>query len=146
MAAPASPEITPEIMERGKYISQFGGCNDCHTAGYAEAAGNVPQEIWLSGSPIGHNGPWGTTYASNLRLIAASMTEDEWVPFLATLETLPPMPWFNLRLLPESDMRALHAFICLLGPAGEPTPKALPPGVAPQTPYIVIVDAPPTMP
>ena len=143
--AEALPEIaSPEVIARGKLISQIGGCNDCHTEGYAEAAGDVPEEIWLSGSPIGHHGPWGTSYASNLRLIAARMSEDEWVPYLATLQALPPMPWFNVRLLPESDMRALHAFIRSLGAPGEAMPDALPPGVVPSTPYIV--DAPPVLP
>ncbi|HTG73952.1 MAG TPA: cytochrome C, partial [Terriglobia bacterium] len=26
-------------VERGRYIVEIGGCNDCHTAGYAEAGG-----------------------------------------------------------------------------------------------------------
>lgn len=142
-AALADP-ASPEVLAQGKLVSQIGGCNDCHTQGYAEAAGNIPQEKWLMGSPIGHNGPWGTTYASNLRLIAARMSEDEWVSYLAALKTRPPMPWFNVRFLPESDMRALHAFICSLGAPGEKMPEALPPGVLPTTAYIV--DAPPIMP
>lgn len=137
-------QIEANKLARGQYISQIAGCNDCHTAGYAESAGAVPAETWLTGSPIGHNGPWGTTYASNLRLIAASMSEDQWVSYLGSLETRPPMPWFNVRLLPEEDMRAIHAFILSLGPPGEAMPQALPPGVTPQTAYVV--DAPPIMP
>ncbi|WP_372906389.1 hypothetical protein [Rhodohalobacter sp.] len=30
--------------------------------------GNIPEEEWLAGSPMGWQGPWRTTYASNLRL------------------------------------------------------------------------------
>ncbi|MGM0744616.1 MAG: hypothetical protein ACQETF_04880 [Bacteroidota bacterium] len=44
------------------------GCNDCHTDGYLMMDGNIPEEEWLAGSPMGWQGPWRTTYASNLRL------------------------------------------------------------------------------
>src|SRR5262245_734675 len=27
----------PQQIERGRYVVEIGGCNDCHTAGYAEA-------------------------------------------------------------------------------------------------------------
>src|SRR5690606_32324318 len=36
-----------------------GGCNDCHTPGFAEASGNVPGVDQLLGSDIGYSGPWG---------------------------------------------------------------------------------------
>ena len=53
----------------------------------------------LKGNPVGFQGPWGTTYAANLRIEAAARSEDEFVTYLATLESRPPMPWFNLALL-----------------------------------------------
>ena len=28
-------------VRRGQYLVQIAGCNDCHTAGYAETAGKV---------------------------------------------------------------------------------------------------------
>ena len=34
---PSAP--TTQQLERGRYVVEIGGCNDCHTAGYAEAAG-----------------------------------------------------------------------------------------------------------
>ena len=58
----------PGSVERGQYLVQIGGCNDCHTAGYAEKAGNVPESEWLIGAPVGFKGAWGTSYAANLRL------------------------------------------------------------------------------
>ena len=67
MAAPA--EAIVDLVARGEYLVRVAGCNDCHTPGYAENQGNVPREQWLVGSaPLGYSGPWGTTYASNLRL------------------------------------------------------------------------------
>ena len=45
------------------------GCNDCHTAGYMQKDGQVPETEWLTGDSMGWQGPWGTTYAANLRLL-----------------------------------------------------------------------------
>lgn len=46
-----------------------------------------------------------------------------------------PIPWFNLRLLSESDIRAFHAFIRSLGAPGEKMLEALPPGNGSGNPY-----------
>ena len=54
--------------DRARYVIKIAGCNDCHTTGYAEAAGKIPEKDWLKGDSMGWRGPWGTTYASNLRL------------------------------------------------------------------------------
>ena len=31
--------LDEKTEERGRYLIKIAGCNDCHTAGYAEAAG-----------------------------------------------------------------------------------------------------------
>jgi mono/diheme cytochrome c family protein len=56
------------LIERGRDISATSGCNDCHTPGYAEHGGAVPQSQWLVGCPVGFQGPWGTTYPLSLSL------------------------------------------------------------------------------
>ncbi len=123
-------------IERGQYLVQIGGCNDCHTAGYGEAAGKIPVEQWLTGAPLGFKGPWGTSYAANLRLTVDTLTEDQWVPF-ARAPRRPPMPWFNLRDMSDDDLRAMYRFIRELGPKGERAPPAAAPGVVVNTPVIV---------
>jgi mono/diheme cytochrome c family protein len=60
-----------DLIERGRYLVRITGCNDCHTEGYAEAGGEVPEEQWLKGSALGWRGPWGTTYGTNLRIYFA---------------------------------------------------------------------------
>jgi len=123
-------------LAAGRHLSIVGGCNDCHTEGYAQSGGNVPESEWLKGSHHGNYGPWGTSYAANLRLVAAGMSAEEWVTMLHTREDgLPPMPWSIVREYDARDLRALHTFILSLGEPGEPTPTALPPGTIPQTPY-----------
>lgn len=123
-------------VERGRYLVQIGGCNDCHTTGYAEKAGNVPMSEWLMGAPVGFQGAWGTSYPANLRLTLDGLTEDQWVTF-ARVPRLPPMPWFNLRDMSDSDLRAMFRFVRDLGPKGERVPPAAAPGVAVKTPVIV---------
>jgi mono/diheme cytochrome c family protein len=140
-AAPTSSAAVSTAQQvgsvaRGRYLVAVTGCNDCHTSGYAEKAGNLPTGEWLKGSVIGYKGPWGTTYASNLRLTVQGMTEADWLAF-ARSPRRPPMPWFALRDMSDTDLRDIYRFIKSLGTAGDRMPAALDPGVAPSTPYFV---------
>ena len=125
-------------VERGRYLSIIGGCNDCHTPGYLEKSGAVPESLWLSGSPVGFQGPWGTTYPSNLRLVAASMSEAQWLTH-ARAARRPPMPWFNIRTMSDADLSAIYEYLRSLGSGGEPAPAYAPPGEHVATPYIDFV-------
>ncbi len=127
------------LVRRGEYLVRTSGCNDCHTRGYAEQQGTVPMQQWLTGSPLGYYGPWGTTYATNLRLRLHQMDEAQWLHYSATLRTRPMMPDFALRSMSEDDRRAIHRFVRSLGPAGNPAPAALPPGQLPPAPYLALV-------
>jgi len=119
--------------DRGKYMLIVGSCNDCHTADFAAKNGNVPERDWLKGSALGFAGPWGTTYAPNLRLTLAKLTEPQWVRYAKDLKTRPPMPWFNLSQWTEHDLRAFYRYVRSLGPPGDPAPAFVPPGApAPQ--------------
>jgi len=120
----------------GRYLVVVGGCNDCHTPGWAKSNGAMPEAGWLVGNPVGRKGPWGTTYAQNLRLLPANVSEDDFVAMLRTRKDRPPMPWMNLNRVQESDARAIYRFIRSLGPSGEAMPPGLPPGEEPATPYM----------
>jgi mono/diheme cytochrome c family protein len=137
MAAEADPTVA-----RGRYLVQITGCNSCHTPGYTKNEGAVDESLWLTGSPIGWNGPWGTTYPPNLRLTAQGMTEDQWLVF-ARAPRRPPMPWFALRDMTQEDVRAIYRYLKHLGPAGQPAPAALPPGVDPKAPVFRAPELPP---
>jgi len=136
--AVAGDKATDTRIERGRYLVTIGGCNDCHTPGYPQAGGNVPENEWLTGVPIGYQGPWGTSYPANLRLVVSRLTESQWVEH-ARKERLPPMPWFNLAKTTDDDLRAMYAYIRSLGAAGEPAPAYVAPGGRVTTPYIVFV-------
>jgi mono/diheme cytochrome c family protein len=134
----AGEPANKSTLERGRYLVTIGGCNDCHTPGYPEAAGQLAPGEWLTGSAVGFNGPWGTTYPANLRLVVQSMSEAQWLKH-ARSATRPPMPWFNLRDTNDADLRAMYHFIRSLGAKGEPAPTYVPPEQAVNTPYIVFV-------
>ena len=138
-AQAATVAVADAMLAHGEYIVRIGGCNDCHTAGYGERGGQVPTSEWLTGSPTGYHGPWGTTYATNLRLTVAGMDEAQWLAYTGNLHTRPIMPDFMLRGMREHDRRAIYRFVRSLGAAGRPAPAALPPGQAPPPPYFQLV-------
>ncbi|HWJ05816.1 MAG TPA: cytochrome c [Steroidobacteraceae bacterium] len=125
-------------IARGKYIITVSGCNDCHTPGGMEKGPAVPEREWLTGLAIGYQGPWGTTYPTNLRLVLNGMTEAQWLKH-ARQPRLPPMPWFNLKEMSDADLKAVYAFVRSLGPAGQPMPAYVAPGGKVTTPYFVFV-------
>jgi len=123
-------------VERGRYLIKIAGCNTCHTPGYAVSGGQVPEQNWLTGSIIGWKGPWGTTYAGNVRLYVLNLTQEEWVETAHAKRYRPPMPWPALHNMTTQDLRAIYQFIRYLGPAGEPGRVFVPPGQTPQEPYV----------
>jgi mono/diheme cytochrome c family protein len=127
---------TPE--EAGRYIVMTSGCNDCHTPMYDQRHGQVPELEWLKGSALGWYGPWGTTYASNLRLMVSQMPIEAWVKMLHERHDRPPMPWTSVNAMSETDTRAMYAFIKSLGNAGEKMPEPLAPGKEPQGTYLLL--------
>ena len=144
-AAAAGANAAEVSVERGAQVAITGGCHDCHTGGYLESGGKLDPALALKGTPLGWQGPWGTSYAANLRLIAKDKgSEDGFVQYAKTFQARPPMPFFNVHAMDESDLRSLYQYIVSLGEPGEAVPEFLPPGQEPKTPYIVI--APPIMP
>ncbi len=129
-------EADGKKIARGKYLVEIGGCNDCHTAGYAPSGGKVPEAQWLAGDQLGFKGPWGTTYPINLREYLSNISEKDWVTRAKALQARPPMPFWALNAMTEEDLSALYAFVKSLGPASNAVPAYVPPGEEPKTPYI----------
>jgi len=134
----AAEPTDSKLVARGRYLVTTSGCNDCHTPGYPESGGRIPEAKWLQGSAVGFQGPWGTTYPANLRLFMHTLSEKQWMQ-VARKPLRPPMPWFSLHAMTDRDLRAIYAYIHSMGPAGEPAPSYAPPGMAVKTPYIVFV-------
>ena len=130
-------------IERGRYLVSVGGCNDCHTAQFAETGGQIPETQRLIGVPVGFSGPWGVSYPANLRLTAARQDEDAWMVRVRA-GGLPPMPWTALQAMTDADLRSVYRYLRHLGPAGDETPAALQPGAPIPTPHFVFVPQAPT--
>ena len=54
LTAPAFAAGKPakDAHARGRYLVEIGGCNDCHTPGYAMSGGKVPEKQWLVGDGL----------------------------------------------------------------------------------------------
>lgn len=131
--------VADSPVAAGEYLTSIGACNDCHTDGWDEQGTAVPREDRLMGSAFGWHGPWGTSYAKNLRLAAAELSEPEWLELFERGIGLPPMPWVNLHAMSGRDAAAIYAFLKDLGPRGDPAPLPLPPGIRPTPPYFALV-------
>ncbi len=131
-----SPAAAKAEIARGRFLVVYGTCNDCHTPGWRETDGKIPESRWLTGTAVGFRGWWGTSYPTNVRLDFMAMTEDRWLLAVRTRAGHPPMDWEDLRALSIADRRAIYAFVRSLGPAGVPAPDALPPWRDPAPPYI----------
>jgi mono/diheme cytochrome c family protein len=133
----ASAQPVDDVIARGRLLVNYGGCNDCHTAGWMQNPGGVPEAERLTGVPIGFSGPWGTSYAINLRLFFARVPEARWSSMAAGLRrSHPPMPWWNIEQLPASDLHAIYAYVHSLGETGGPVPDFVAPGGKVTTPVI----------
>lgn len=128
-------EVGKVSVEEGRYLVKIAGCNDCHTPGYLLSEGKIPEKLWLTGDAFGWRGPWGTTYATNLRIRMHALTEDQWVAYARGLKARPPMPWFTLNQMRERDLRAIYRFTRHLGPGGKEAPAYVPPDKEPKPPY-----------
>ena len=143
--APSNLLMADEVsVERGLYVSIIGGCHDCHTEGYSRSEGKIDPSKAMKGSSIGLRGPWGTTNPSNLRVTAYIRDEAQYVEYMKTLQAIPPMPWYNVNAMQESDLRSLYLHINSLGEPGMTAPGPVLPNQEPTTPYVTI--DPPTKP
>lgn len=124
------------LIERGRYLVEIMGCNDCHTPGYLTRGTYIPEDEWLVGDHLGYHGDWGTAYPTNLRLLLNDLSEDAWMAMAKRMRKNSPMAWVMLPRATDTDLVAIYRFVRHLGPRGEPVPARLAPGVTPQGPVI----------
>jgi hypothetical protein len=142
----STPHVTGKSKEDiGRYITRMAGCHDCHTFGILQGKElkDIPESDWLTGSPLGFNGPWGTTYAPNLRMKVVPYTEQTFIAAMRKRNDKPPMAWQSLHAMTDGDLGAVFAYLKSLGISGVALPDAIPPGKDPVGPYIIM--APPMM-
>lgn len=131
----AQPPAGAAEIRHGRYLVQTSGCNDCHTPGYMQQDGKVPESEWLTGDAMGWQGPWGTTYPANLRQLVQQMDEKTWLA-RARQPMRPPMPSPSLRAMSDADLKAIYRYVRSLGAKGQPAPAYVPPGGKVATPFL----------
>jgi len=83
-------------------------------------------------------GPWGTSYTSNLtpdkETGFGNISEDLFIKILRTgkfmageRDILPPMPWYELSKLSDSDLNAIFIYLKTLTPVKNRVPLPTPP-------------------
>lgn len=145
-AVGATPAATTQAIERGKFLVDYGGCNDCHTPGWDQNHGHASERVLLTGMGFDFQGPWGTTYPANLRLLMQKLSVQQWIALARSMKARPAMPFWIFRYLSDADLRDMYAYIHALGPAGNPAHAYVPPGRTAPKPYLKLVApvAPPT--
>ncbi len=142
---PAKPQpLAPAgTAARGAQLVMLGGCHDCHTpklqngapdmarplSGHPESAPLAPEVVGGVSTNMlltSWRGPWGVTLSRNLTPdpetgIGTWSQQD----FIKTIRTgvnpkgevlLPPMPIAMLQNLPDSDLKAIYAYLRTLKP------------------------------
>ncbi len=122
---------------------------DCHTPGTLYGAPDTTR--LLSGSELGWQGPWGTTYARNLtpdpETGLGKWTQADIVKALRIGQRpdgspiLPPMPWPSYARLSDEDLHALAAYLKSIPAVNHKVPDRLPPGT--KAPAALIFPPPP---
>lgn len=135
----ARPSTAVSSIHHGKFLVGYGGCNDCHTPGWAEHGGQAPKDLLLTGGAMNFQGPWGTTYAANLRLYVQQLDVKQWIANLRALKTRPAMPFWIFRYLSDQDLSDIYTYIHSLGSAGKPAHAWVPPGQPAPAPYFKLV-------
>ncbi len=127
-------------VERGKYLTQLGGCTDCHTPG--NFLGHPDMAKYLGGSDVGFAVPGlGVFVGPNLtpdtetglggwtvQQIAAAITTGA-RPDGRVLA--PVMPWPSFAHLTKADALAIAAFLKTLPPVNHKVPGPFGPGEEP---------------
>ena len=144
---PATVTKAETPVERGKYLVQFGGCNDCHSPGYF--FGKTTPETYLSGSDVGFQLPGGTFVGPNLtpdtETGLGKWSEAEIVTALQTgvrpdgrvLAEI--MPWHAFAKLTKADAAAIAAFLKSLQPVRNKAPGPLAAGEKAPFPVMTII-------
>ena len=137
-------------IEHGKFLAVVSGCHDCHTPGVMFGVPDFGRT--LSGSDLGWQGLWGTTYARNLTpdldTGLGRYKEEEIVIAMKSgrrldgSPMLPPMPWQTYVAYSDADLRAIATYLMSLPAVKHEVPGRVLPGMQPTGSFLTF-PAPP---
>lgn len=144
----AAPAFSAESsVARGKYLVQFGGCNDCHTPGYF--LGKPDSTRYLGGSDVGFRIPPGTFVGPNLtpdKETGLGEWTTEQIVAAFTKGTRPDgrmladiMPWRAFAQMTPGDAKSIALYLKSLPPIKHKVPTPLGPNDKPDFPVLTVV-------
>lgn len=150
LAASALAARADPIVERGRYLVQIGGCNDCHTPGYF--LGHPDPARYLGGSDVGFAIPgMGVFVGPNLTPDKATGLGRWSTAQIVTAITTgvrpdgrilaPVMPWHALAHLTKADALAIAAFLKAVKPVVHKVPGPFGPKDKPSVFVMTVVPA-----
>ena len=98
------------VMERGKYMTQIGGCIGCHTSWET----SLKPGLFAGGMEF--LDPDGKSYSANLTTDESGLTYDEDI-FINIIRTgkggtlHSAMPWFVIKNYTDEDLRAIYKYL-----------------------------------
>jgi mono/diheme cytochrome c family protein len=130
-------DAASDKIARGKYLVEFGGCNDCHTPGYF--LGKPDMNRYLGGSDVAFEIPGlGVFVPRNItpdkKTGIGTWSEDQIVTALQTGTRpdgrilAPIMPWKAFAKLNKDDAHAIAAYLKTLKPVDHAVPGPFGPG------------------
>jgi len=148
VAGAARAQAADPRAERGKYLVEFGGCNDCHTPGHF--IGHDDTSRYLGGSDVGFAIPGeGVFVGPNLTPDKATGLGNWTAEQIATAITTgvrpdgrilaPVMPWRGFSHLTHADALAIAEYLKSLPPVAHKVPGPFGPSQKPDTLVMVVV-------
>jgi mono/diheme cytochrome c family protein len=135
-------------VERGKYLTSFAGCFDCHTPGYF--FGKPDMSRYLGGSEVGFEIPGmgvfvGPNLTSDKETGLGNWSQDDIVKAIQTgvrpdgRILAPIMPWKSFAGMTKQDANAIAAYLKSLPPVKNKVPGPFGPNEKPTTFVMKIV-------
>jgi len=107
VGARSEPHVAADTpIEAGRYLVIITGCNHCHTEGWQNSDGTVPESQWLRGGHAPPNIP-----TPNLRAVLGALPQAAFIRLFRTKQPPSQMPFFNFRTLSDQDLIAIYTFI-----------------------------------
>lgn len=136
-------------VERGKYLVNIAGCNDCHTPGYF--LGKPDMTRYLGGSDVGFEVPnvgvfVGPNLTPDKETGLGNWTREQIVTAIQTgarpdgRELWPIMPWRAFAKLTRQDAMAIAAYLKSVPAVRHKVPGPFGPNEKPATMFLRVID------
>ena len=126
---PKGPEIDPELRLSGYPSSRPIPKFDSNMAKTGMVQFNEDFTAYA--------GPWGISFSANLTSSPTgagswnfenfkyAIRHGKWKGLESSRDLMPPMPWFNYKLMPDEDLKAVHAYLKTLKPVDNVPPAPM---------------------